>query len=170
MTSFGIRHGLHGIRSTRTVCDCENVNQKNLKFCSVWQLQKKSINSILWFSIKVTIHSIFKFFDHVKFRNHFIFVTYLIIWLRKSAKNFEKTSTSEVSKSSFGLWSTKSIKTQQLRLHKKTSLSACILSWSKSWIYLLTYILSDFVWKQRALIWILIANKSMVVNASNLLT
>ena len=108
-------------------------------YTSVWQLQKKSINSILWFSIKVTIHSILKFFDHVKFRNHFIFVTYLIIWLRKSAKNFEKTSTSEVSKSSFGLWSTKSIKTQQLRLHKKTSLSACILSWSKSWIYLLTY-------------------------------
>ena len=113
-------------------------------YTSVWQLQKKSINSILWFSIKVTIHSIFKFFDHVKFRNHFIFVTYLIIWLRKSAKNFEKTSTSEVSKSSFGLWSTKSIKTQQLRLHKKTSLSACILSWSKSWIYLLTYILNKW--------------------------
>ena len=41
VTSFGIRHSLHSIRSTRTVCDCEYVNQKNSKFYSVWQIQKK---------------------------------------------------------------------------------------------------------------------------------
>ena len=39
-------------------------------------------------------NSKFKFFDDVQFRNYFIFLPafYLIIWLMKSPKNFEKTS------------------------------------------------------------------------------